>query len=166
MKIINDKGKVFGIINIIDLTVLLFIISTITGISWLIYTGELFKDHDPAKITFQKKKVELFIDNQTENTIKQLSKIKLPEKISDNIQLDNTKIERTNEQINILTNTKNTSINSYNITFWLDLKTQTDFYTKTIYVYDGIKPMPLEENQHFFLTWKNNTFNTTIISIK
>ena len=49
MDLIDEKGKVLGIINIIDLTILLFLVSVITGFFWLVYTGELFKDHDPVK---------------------------------------------------------------------------------------------------------------------
>src|SRR3989338_2194702 len=66
MQIIDDKGKVLGIINIIDLTVLLFIISTITGFWWLMHTGELFKDQNPAKKLFMEKDVEILFKTRSD----------------------------------------------------------------------------------------------------
>lgn len=63
MKIIDDEGRIFGIVNVIDLTVILFIISAITGFSWLVYTGELFKDHDPYKRNIVQKEIVISIVN-------------------------------------------------------------------------------------------------------
>jgi len=49
MGLIDDKGRVFGIINIIDLTVLLFIAVVITGVFWLAYNDK-FEDIFKGKV--------------------------------------------------------------------------------------------------------------------
>jgi uncharacterized membrane protein len=41
MKVINEKGKLFGIINIVDLLVLLFILLVIGGVAWKIFGSQV-----------------------------------------------------------------------------------------------------------------------------
>lgn len=70
MQLIDEKGKVFGIINIIDLTILLFLTSTITGFGWLYYTGDLFRDLDPARKLYAEKDAELLLENQSRSILR------------------------------------------------------------------------------------------------
>ena len=37
MKIINEKGKLFGIINLVDLLVILFVLLVVGGVAWKIF---------------------------------------------------------------------------------------------------------------------------------
>lgn len=67
MQLIDDKGRVLGIINIVDLTVLLFLISTVSGFAWLDYTGILFEDFsdfNPKKEVFFDKQIEVILMEQ------------------------------------------------------------------------------------------------------
>lgn len=41
MKIINEKGKLFGLINIVDLLVLVFILLVVGGVSWKIFGNQI-----------------------------------------------------------------------------------------------------------------------------
>ena len=49
IRIIDDKGRIFGIVNIIDLTVVLFILAVITGFFWLAYNDK-FQDIFKGKV--------------------------------------------------------------------------------------------------------------------
>ncbi|GEM_PF-5993183 len=137
MKLIDNNGKVFGIINIIDLTASLFLISAITGFSWLVYTGELFSDHDPARKLFVEKEIELFLTNQQESTV-----IKLKDTMQKTINDTNALIRVTNITSNKhckrdLTNNTTDIICIYNVNLNLKLKTQIDKSTNEYYFYNG-----------------------------
>ncbi len=41
MKIINEKGKLFGLINIVDLLVLLAVIAVVVGVGWKIFAPKV-----------------------------------------------------------------------------------------------------------------------------
>ena len=41
MKIINEKGKLFGLINLVDLLVLLFILAVAVGVVWKVFGGQV-----------------------------------------------------------------------------------------------------------------------------
>lgn len=41
MKIINEKGKLFGIINLVDLLVLVFILLVVGGVAWKIFGSQV-----------------------------------------------------------------------------------------------------------------------------
>lgn len=55
MKLINEKGKLFGIINVIDFLVLLIILVAAVGIGWKLLGAESSQDevsHNPVTITY------------------------------------------------------------------------------------------------------------------
>lgn len=74
MPIIDEKGRIFGFINIIDFFVILFLITTITGFLHLAYTGNLYKDFDPQKKEHIKKVINLNIQKQTFSDISEFKK--------------------------------------------------------------------------------------------
>jgi len=41
MKIVNEKGKLFGLINVVDLLVLIFILAVAGGIAWKIFGNQI-----------------------------------------------------------------------------------------------------------------------------
>ena len=41
MKIINEKGKLFGIINLVDLLVVLFLLAVIGGVAWKVFGNRI-----------------------------------------------------------------------------------------------------------------------------
>lgn len=49
MKIINEKGKLFGLINIVDLLVLVFVLLVVGGVSWKIFGNQLQSVAAPTK---------------------------------------------------------------------------------------------------------------------
>ena len=53
MKIINEKGKLFGLINIVDLLVLLFILVVAGGVAWKIFGNQIQQITAPtAEVTY------------------------------------------------------------------------------------------------------------------
>lgn len=48
MKIINEKGKLFGLINIVDLLVLLFLVLVAGGVAWKIFGSQVEQLTAPA----------------------------------------------------------------------------------------------------------------------
>lgn len=137
MKLIDNNGKVFGIINIIDLTALLFIISAITGFLWLVYTGELFGDHDPARKLFIEKEIEFILKNQQEQIMPKLEEA-MQKTINDTSALIRiTNITSNKHCEKDLTNTTTDIICSYDVNLNLKLKTQIDKSTDEYYFYNG-----------------------------
>ncbi len=65
MRIIDEKGRVFGIINIIDLLFFLIVFFLVTGVLWLSYTGDLFRDFDPNKKEYIPKIVDITFQRQS-----------------------------------------------------------------------------------------------------
>lgn len=53
MKIINEKGKLFGIINVVDLLVILIIVAVVGGVLWK-FAGQAVTDYvsDDMEITY------------------------------------------------------------------------------------------------------------------
>lgn len=41
MKVVNEKGKLFGVINVVDLLVVLFILAVVGGVAWKIFGGSI-----------------------------------------------------------------------------------------------------------------------------
>ncbi len=39
MKIVNEKGKLFGLINVVDLMVLILVVGAVAGVAWSIFGG-------------------------------------------------------------------------------------------------------------------------------
>ena len=68
MPIIDYNGRIFGIVNVIDLAILIFFISLITGFLNLSQSGELYSDHDPAKKFFLEKNVSVILKDQPNST--------------------------------------------------------------------------------------------------
>ena len=159
MKLINENGKVLGIINIIDLTVLLFIISAITGFSWLIYTGELFKNHNPYYKQFIEKDVEVILKNKIPQEILLLKDEMTKLKDSDsgikilNVTVSQTKTSLNQGGIEIITN-------SYDAILLVRLKTHFDKY-KNLYYYHS---SPIEIGQTFEM--ETGLYNITATIIK
>jgi hypothetical protein len=53
MKIVNEKGKLFGLVNIVDLLVLLFILAVAAGIAWKIFGNQIKEIAAPtAEVTY------------------------------------------------------------------------------------------------------------------
>lgn len=156
IKIIDDKGKVFGIINIIDLTVILFLISTTAGFAWLIYTGELFKDHNPAKKLFVEKDVDVLLIAQPNSTIQILrdarnNQINSEERITlINVTSIKKSVKRTGA-IDILNN------NLFDIIISVRVKSYFD-RRQNVYYYKGT-PLKPTENLSLEII---DTFNNTI----
>ena len=48
MKIINEKGKLFGFINIVDLLVIVFLLAVIGGVAWKIFGNRISESVEAA----------------------------------------------------------------------------------------------------------------------
>ena len=136
--IIDENGKVFGIINIIDLTVLLFVVSAITGFAWLMYTEELFRDHNPANKLFIEKNVEIILKNQSNTTITLLrgEMRRTGDDKTALLRIINTTFKKELRVISANNNTK--SVELYTVILNLKLKTQVDKSTNISYFYVGV----------------------------
>lgn len=156
-KIIDDKGKVFGVINIIDLTVILFLISTISGFAWLIYTGELFKDHNPAKKLFVDKYIEVMFNAQPNSTILLLqNEINKQENSEARLKIINiTSVKNSIEKTGAIEVTNN---NLFEIIISVRVKAYFD-KRQNVYYYKGT-PLKPSENLSLEIT---DTFNNTRI---
>ncbi len=154
MQLIDEKGKVLGIINIVDLTVLLFILSTVTGFWWLLQTGNLLKDFSD----FNPKK-EVFFDVKTE--------VILTKRTPADVALLKSEIERLKETKNIpvrifnITQIKPTLITQgsvqvegkfFDAALFLNIRAKFDPLEK-VYYYEGMRLDPGKEiliNTGFF----------------
>lgn len=158
MQIIDKNGKILGIINIIDLTVLLFLTSTITGISWLVYTGELFKDHDYKKKIYTDKTIEIEAIIETHSELEAIKKIMHASQKSEFTSLKILNITTEYLPANIIEKKKHFEIikkNTLNLKATIILKTLKDYYTG-IYYYN-YHPIQINSTIQILDTKHNNS---------
>ena len=172
MHFIDTKGRVFGIINILDLIVLLFFVSTVTGFFWLLNRGDFSRDFDPFKREYTEKEVEVGMQGISFATLTL-------------IQLEHERIERTIERkeavrpehkdtfpLRILNITSLKSYRDemrvstedalYDISLVLRLKANYDPF-KGVFFYHGI---PLLKGSALMLETEQLSVKTIIIEVK
>jgi len=143
MQLIDEKGRVFGVVNIVDLTVLLFIVSATTGFWWLLQTGNLLKDFsefNPKKEFFFDAKTEVVLTKQTTVDItlleSEIERLKNTEHIPIRI-LKITKIEPSLNTLGSIT----VQGKLLDATLLLSVRAKFDPLEK-VYYYNGMPLMP------------------------
>lgn len=152
MHVIDDEGRVFGIINIIDLLVFLMVFFLIVGVLWLSYTDDLFRDFDPNKKEYVSKIVDVTFSRQSSAITALLND---SSGITTNPRITITNISSVKESMQSEICVGRPINDSYDITVRAELKTYSDRNTHTLYYYN--------DSLHDGLSVNLNIGNLTIV---
>ena len=155
MPIIDYNGRIFGIVNVIDLAILIFFISLITGFLNLSQSGELYSDHDPAKKFFLEKNVSVILKDQPNSTKRYLEEG--IQSVNDNASLMSI-LQVRSLSIRQYSNNKT----SEDLLVLLQAKTFYDKNQDTYYY----KSMPLKYTESLHINLSNIDANSTIVCIE
>jgi len=171
LQILDNNGRLFGIINIIDLTFLLFVLSAVLGGIWIFERGDLYKDFNPYEREYEEKKVVLVLKNQTDFSIYDLIKyLRVSEEMENDMKVSKqgnlTLVHKDTLPFKILDVTNVTRAAQdhrlYNVVLSAKLKANFDI-CQGIYFYKG---QPLEKGNQFSIHSDFLDFTGEIVDLK